>query len=84
MEDFNPRAPCGARHRLLKNEKESAKFQSTRPVWGATFIKIGKTLEGGISIHAPRVGRDVCDRKTWGYMLKFQSTRPVWGATAHM
>ena len=35
------------------------RFQSTRPVWGAT--KMGGTERGrkDISIHAPRVGRDL-------------------------
>ena len=33
-------------------------FQSTRPVWGATFILSSSTANLVISIHAPRVGRD--------------------------
>ena len=55
---FNPRAPCGARRLPVFDIKVSAQFQSTRPVWGATGqVEI---VEGslGISIHAPRVGRD--------------------------
>ena len=63
-----------------KEDEAEAKFQSTRPVWGAT---------GGI-----RVGSDwwtfQSTRPVWGATslrtgLKvrrlFQSTRPVWGAT---
>ena len=34
------------------------KFQSTRPVWGATLSVDDGLLVLGISIHAPRVGRD--------------------------
>ena len=34
-------------------------FQSTRPVWGATYAKLVNYLaDNFISIHAPRVGRD--------------------------
>ena len=33
-------------------------FQSTRPVWGATANVCRAALVNGISIHAPRVGRD--------------------------
>ena len=34
------------------------KFQSTRPVWGATNEPKFEELPDDISIHAPRVGRD--------------------------
>ena len=33
---FNPRAPCGARPVPAANIFDKIKFQSTRPVWGAT------------------------------------------------
>ena len=56
---FNPRAPCGARQLFPKNDHSYTKFQSTRPVWGAT-TEMGITgTTAKISIHAPRVGRDV-------------------------
>ncbi len=35
-------------------------FQSTPPVWGATFGTAERALSGKISIHAPRVGGDRC------------------------
>ena len=41
----------------------SLKFQSTRPVWGATMIAKISTLFLPISIHAPRVGRDRARRR---------------------
>ena len=56
-------------------------FQSTRPVWGATRIYINAEEMIEISIHAPRVGRDVNFGFVYGMGWKFQSTRPVWGAT---
>ncbi len=37
-------------------------FQSTRPVWGATFLRLQVFAGGAISIHAPRVGRDRATR----------------------
>ena len=39
----------------------SRKFQSTRPVWGATVNYQGYPLFFKISIHAPRVGRDLIE-----------------------
>ena len=33
-------------------------FQSTRPVWGATFFIRSIQVLQTVSIHAPRVGRD--------------------------
>ena len=34
-----------------------------------------------ISIHAPRMGRDVKTKDYATITIEFQSTRPVWGAT---
>ena len=58
------------------------RFQSTLPVWGATFPF--QLLDAGcvISIHAPRVGSDLRVRDLRIEALRFQSTLPVWGATA--
>ena len=57
--DFNPRAPCGARHGWRRRGSLPASFQSTRPVWGATNDKRIIMPRMRISIHAPRVGRDL-------------------------
>jgi len=38
------------------------KFQSTRPAWGATFSVGIVYAQDGVSIHAPRVGRDANGR----------------------
>ena len=55
---FNPRAPCGAR--LLHKHRchHPQRFQSTRPVWGATAVDVVVRDITRVSIHAPRVGRD--------------------------
>ena len=56
--DFNPRAPYGARQIPSSCSHLLYKFQSTRPVWGATQSG-GRPRRGEcISIHAPRMGRD--------------------------
>ena len=55
---FNPRAPCGARHRIAALEAALKTFQSTRPVRGATDGVKSKKKEYTVSIHAPRAGRD--------------------------
>ena len=34
------------------------RFQSTRPVWGATYLDLRDYAIELISIHAPRAGRD--------------------------
>ena len=34
-------------------------FQSTRPVWGATQMIVSLKCDKDVSIHAPRVGRDL-------------------------
>ena len=79
--DFNPRAPCGARPYLGVPDWDIKKFQSTRPVWGATA--------GGHEQR--RLYAFQSTRPVWGAttafsgknvaMRIFQSTRPVWGAT---
>ena len=56
---FNPRAPCGARPCVCINLRMIQQFQSTRPVWGATGVGRGRRYSCRVSIHAPRVGRDL-------------------------
>ena len=65
--NFNPRAPCGARPISEGGGAAATRFQSTRPVWGATNIVRALALDVEISIHAPRVGRDC--RITAGFRL---------------
>ena len=79
--NFNPRAPCGARPVLCIALYTSCLFQSTRPVWGATFASSTAVFHRLISIHAPRVGRDFDPLYLMFDGDLFQSTRPVWGAT---
>ena len=57
-ESFNPRAPCGARHSNHYMEYAVWKFQSTRPMRGATWYDVFRLAETEVSIHAPHAGRD--------------------------
>ena len=57
-DNFNPRAPCGARHQYRTEPKTVQKFQSTRPMRGATANKRQSNANKDISIHAPHAGRD--------------------------
>ena len=56
--NFNPRSPCGERPRHRETTYDDEGFQSTLPVWGATFNWFYWERDGKISIHAPRVGSD--------------------------
>ena len=79
--DFNPRTPCGVRHQHYKLGMKICLFQSTHPVWGATFLKERRDIGQVISIHAPRVGCDHDGSSVDRKRVEFQSTHPVWGAT---
>ena len=57
---FNPRTPCGVRHRLNAMSTQGQIFQSTHPVRGATMRRRFIFSNNYISIHAPRAG---CDGK---------------------
>ena len=59
MSRFNPRAPCGARPNPVWYEGGDNKFQSTRPMRGATELFVPQRDEVIVSIHAPHAGRDV-------------------------
>ena len=58
------------------------KFQSTRPMRGATRAGFFPHGRFGISIHAPHAGRDVEWFDNLFNAQQFQSTRPMRGATA--
>ena len=49
----------GRDHDKQVDKAQEVKFQSTRPVWGATALVHSFYLLFLISIHAPRVGRDL-------------------------
>ena len=80
-EDFNPRAPCGARHYDLSEADGNLKISIHAPRVGRDCERRVVGERRLISIHAPRVGRDGHLEMLRGMIPTFQSTRPVWGAT---
>ena len=80
-ENFNPRAPRGARHFANVERKIDSVFQSTRPSRGATAKAREIADRYYISIHAPLAGRDGEERGKPMVVFVFQSTRPSRGAT---
>ena len=59
-----------------------SRFQSTRPVRGATNGAAAvTTADQQVSIHAPRTGRDNTRQAHIWWRSRFQSTRPARGAT---
>ena len=56
---FNPRAPYGARHLCTILVNVLDRFQSTRPIRGATTRYSIRANVTQISIHAPHTGRDL-------------------------
>ena len=80
--DFNPRAPCGARHVGTVAVKTSAEFQSTRPVRGATYCqRVNAKTSNNFNPRAPCGARPDGGIAGWTEQEIFQSTRPVRGAT---
>ena len=57
-QDFNPRAPCGARPIMGLLENRTKLFQPTRPLRGATSSPVPCLCPRYISTHAPLAGRD--------------------------
>ena len=79
--NFNPRAPCGARPGRLCGPRGSPRFQSTRPVRGATTTWcVPATPIPNFNPRAPCGARPGAEELP-AYGLLFQSTRPVRGAT---
>ena len=79
--NFNPRAPCGARLGASLEDRDAGKFQSTRPMRGATQrIKVAQNGEADFNPRAPCGARRFF-RDKFRIGSGFQSTRPMRGAT---
>ena len=60
--DVSIHAPHAGRDRHPRiSDSSDTRFQSTRPMWGATRRHAAIGLSVVVSIHAPRVGRDHAD-----------------------
>ena len=58
--DFNPLSPHGERRTGRGHWRVDDKFQSTLPAWGETgYMLFPASLTVHISIHSPRMGRDI-------------------------
>ena len=55
---FNPRTPCGVRHKRDRGRHHDTVFQSTHPLRGATTVTAAEPSNTLISIHAPLAGCD--------------------------
>ena len=58
FENFNPRAPCGARPEAEKPKPQKEIFQSTGSVWSPTAELNETAVAENISIHGLRVEPD--------------------------
>ena len=78
---FNPRAPCGARQTDRRSSPKPLRFQSTRPLRGATrFTRI--TLSALSTFQSTRPLRGATPKVLLAARVPlFQSTRPLRGAT---
>ena len=79
--DFNPLSPHGERPTSRRWPMPPRLFQSTLPAWGETPIRSHPRTDGGISIHSPRMGRDLHGLPVQQAPWEFQSTLPAWGET---
>ena len=78
---FNPLSPHGERPMPHYGVPPKDGFQSTLPAWGETeLIDLILTLLS-ISIHSPRMGRDMITIGKTTNATPFQSTLPAWGET---
>ena len=59
-----------------------AEFQSTLPVWGATYKDMETNLNYAFQSTLPVWGATMMPTTMPGIVKLFQSTLPVWGATA--
>ena len=80
--DFNPRAPCGARHRGLEVSGAQITISTHAPLAGRDQNDAREQGYGVISTHAPLAGRDEDQFVLEQGGEAFQPTRPLRGATA--
>ena len=73
---FNPRAPCGARPVRQDQIRTVRRFQSTRPMRGATQPSPKLKQAVNISIHAPHAGRDYAEQRGKGESRNFNPRAP--------
>ena len=81
-ENFNPRAPYGARQAQCTPDSARCRHFNPRAPYGARHaVTLDDLLCRDISIHAPHTGRDPDREVIFMPKNEFQSTRPIRGAT---
>ena len=80
---FNPRTPCGVRLVTQGRTFRRKSFQSTHPVWGATWLMDNVLLIKEFQSTHPVWGATAIKLHFVAWICGFQSTHPVWGATYH-
>ena len=78
---FNPRAPCGARPEPTGTPIFNTRFQSTRPLRGATARQKRARRGSKFQSTRPLRGATRLSVTLWQCLTAFQSTRPLRGAT---
>ena len=79
---FQSTRPVWGATLALRGTRQISRYFNPRAPCGARQSLLYKyPLHEGISIHAPRVGRDLQCFRRKVRQVQFQSTRPVWGAT---
>ncbi len=73
---FNPRTPCGVRHRQRKAFSQLRGFQSTHPMRGATTSELAYGSDIFISIHAPHAGCDTINQAQGAQEMDFNPRTP--------
>ena len=80
-EDFNPRAPCGARLSIASITSSGSLISTHAPLAGRDYAYILHDMDTDISTHAPLAGRDRKSHSISYVPPVFQPTRPLRGAT---
>ncbi len=73
---FNPRAPCGARRMIQAITEDCAKFQSTRPVRGATILPFRSLCPFAFQSTRPVRGATGSGPYRWGHPQSFNPRAP--------
>ena len=71
--NFNPRTPCGVRHRLRRVRSAEVRISIHAPHAGCDELSVHRGTQGAISIHAPHAG---CDLRSLSVISSFSYFNP--------
>ena len=77
-EDFNPRAPCGARLSIASITSSGSLISTHAPLAGRDYAYILHDMDTDISTHAPLAGRD-CRGRAEGHLRQISTHAPLAG-----